>query len=48
MTAKQQAILDIKECLRRESRAFIAFRTELDEPIQALVDNHIKAQERRK
>ena len=48
MTAKQQAILDIKECLRRESRAFIAFRTELDEPIQALVDNHIKEQERRK
>lgn len=48
MTAKQQAILDIKECLRRESRAFIAFRTELDGPIQALVDNHIKEQERRK
>lgn len=48
MTAKQQAILDIKESLRRESRAFIAFRTELDKPIQALVDNHIKEQERRK
>lgn len=48
MTAKQQAILDIKESLRKESRAFIAFRAELDEPIQALVEEQLKEQERRK
>lgn len=45
MTAKKQAIKDIKEYLRQESRAFITYRTELDPTMDKLVDDYIKQQE---
>lgn len=45
MTAKQKAIQDIKECLRQESKAFIAFRTELNPIMDELVEQQLKKQE---
>lgn len=45
MTAKQKAIQDIKECLRQESKAFIAFRTELNPIMDELVKQQLKEQE---
>ena len=46
MTAKQKAILDIKQELRDQAKAFIAFRSELNPIMDELVDNQIKQQER--
>ena len=46
MTAKQQAIQDIKMSLRANNKAFIAFRSELNPIMDELVNNQIKQQER--
>lgn len=48
MTAKQQAILDIKEELENTGKAFIAFHKELDAPIQEIVKEQLKAQRKLK
>lgn len=37
MSARQQAIQDIKECLKQESKSFIAFRSELNPIMRKLV-----------
>ena len=44
MSAKQQAIRDIKEFLKKESKCFLAFRTELNPVMAYLVNSQIKAQ----
>ena len=46
MTAKQKAIQDIRECLKENHKAFIAFRSELNPIMDELVDNQIKQQEK--
>lgn len=46
MTAKKQAIKDIKEYLRQENRVFISYRTELDSTMNELVEEYIKQQEK--
>jgi hypothetical protein len=45
MTAKQQAIKDIRKSLKANSKAFIAFRTELNPIMDELVNEQIKQQE---
>ena len=42
--AKQQAILDIKEDLKRNHKCFLAFHSELDPVMESLVNQQIKAQ----
>ena len=44
MSAKQQAILDIKEELVRQSKSFLAFRRELNPIMRKLVHEQIKKQ----
>ena len=44
MTAKQQAIQDIKDSLKKEGKAFIAFRSELNPVMRKLVSNQLKEQ----
>lgn len=39
---KQQAILDIKDELAHENKAFIAFNSKLDEPIEKITEAYIK------
>ena len=46
MTAKQQAILDIKEDLERQNKCFLAFRSELDSVMGKLVREQLHAQYR--
>lgn len=45
MTAKKQAIMDIKDALRQNHKAFIAFRRELNPIMNKLVCNHIRQQQ---
>ena len=44
MTAKQSAIKDIKEDLKKESKSFITYRTELNPVMEKLVKEHIRQQ----
>lgn len=44
MSAKQQAIKDIKDELRQNSQCFIAFRSELNPIMKELVSNYINLQ----
>ena len=44
MSAKQQAIKDIREELSKQSKSFIAYRSELNSVMRKLVSNHLKAQ----
>lgn len=44
MSAKEQAIQDIKDELRRQGKCFIAFHTELNPAIGRLVMQQIKRQ----
>lgn len=44
MTARQQAEKDIRESLSKEGRSFIAFRSELNRPIRAIVNQQLRAQ----
>lgn len=46
MTAKQQALKDIRESLREEGKSFLMYRRELNKPIMALVREHIKEQKK--
>lgn len=45
MTAKEQAVQDIKDELRLSSRSFLAFRKKLDPIMDKLVENYTKMQE---
>ena len=45
MSAKQCAVRDIFTDLAKSGKCFIAFHRELDEAIDELVNNQIKAQE---
>lgn len=44
MSAKQQAIKDIREELSKQSKSFIAYRSELNRVMRELVSNQLKAQ----
>lgn len=44
-TAKRQAIKDIREDLKRQSKTFLAFRKELNPRIDNIVKNYIDRQE---
>ena len=44
MSAKEQAILDIKEDLKKSHKAFLAFHTKLNPIMDKLVRNQITAQ----
>jgi len=44
MTAQQQAVLDIKEDLKRNSRSFIAFNAKLNPIMRRLVREQLKSQ----
>ena len=44
MTAKSQAIKDIKNDLRKQGRCFLAFHKELDAIMASLVNNQISSQ----
>lgn len=45
MTARQQAVLDIKDELRRSNKCFLVFRRRLNPIMKDLVNDYIKAQE---
>lgn len=47
MTAKGQAIQDIKDELKNEDKCFIAFRKNLNPTINAIVAKYIKQQEKK-
>lgn len=42
--AKQQAVKDIKECLKQQNKAFIAFRSELNPIMDSIVDDYSRQQ----
>lgn len=42
--AKQQAIADIKQDLKRNHKSFIAFRTDLNKPINEIVKRQLREQ----
>ena len=46
MTAKEQALKDIKDELKREHKAFIAFKSELNPIMRKLVSEQIKEQKK--
>lgn len=46
-TAKNIALQDIKEELKREHKAFVAFRQDLNEPIQSIVHSYLKEQKQK-
>lgn len=48
MTAKQQALKDIKEYLREEGKTFLMYRKELNKPIMAIVREQLKEQKEKK
>ena len=43
-SAKQQAIKDIKDDLKRNGKCFLAFRTNLDNTMERLVDSQAMLQ----
>lgn len=45
MSVREQAVMDIQEELSRQGKSFLAFHSELDEVMDELVNNQIKAQE---
>lgn len=45
MTVEEQASLDIKDELRKESRCFLTFRKKLNPIMDKLVKNYTKLQE---
>ena len=45
MTIEEQATLDIKDELRKESKCFLAFRKKLNPIMDKLVENYTKLQE---
>lgn len=45
MTVEEQATLDIKDELRKESKCFLAFRKKLNPIMGKLVENYTKLQE---
>ena len=45
MTAKKQAMRDIRNSLKLQGKVFIAFHKELDPVMEKLVTNHIKRQQ---
>ncbi len=47
MTAKGQAIQDIKAELKSEGKCFFAFRRELNPTINKIVGEYLKQQERK-
>lgn len=48
LTAKEQALKDIKAELRTQHKAFIAFKTELNPIIRKIVSEQLKAQKKLK
>lgn len=44
MTAKEQAVIDIKDELRQQCRCFLAFRERLNPVMDRLVDTYTKRQ----
>lgn len=48
LTAKEQALKDIKAELRTQNKAFIAFKTELNPIIRKIVSEQLKAQKKLK
>jgi hypothetical protein len=44
MTAKEQAILDIKEELKEQHKSFLAFHKNLNSIMDKLVENQLKLQ----
>lgn len=44
ITAKEQAVKDIKDDLKKEGRVFMHFRQELNQPIRKLVNEQLKEQ----
>lgn len=44
MTAKEQAILDIKEELKEQHKSFLAFHKNLNSIMDRLVENQIRLQ----
>lgn len=48
LTAKEQALKDIKAELRTQHKAFIAFKTELNPIIKKIVSEQLKAQKKLK
>lgn len=45
MTAREFATQKIMEDLAKEGKCFIAFRSDLDEPIDAIVEDYLIGQE---
>ena len=45
MSAKEVAIKDIRESLKRQGKCFLAFRVDLNPIMKDLVNEYIKAQE---
>lgn len=45
MTAKEQALKDIRESLRGEGKSFLAYSKVLNSVINAITEDYIKAQE---
>lgn len=48
MSAREQAIQDIKDDLKKSNCFFIAFRKELNPVMRALVKEQLKAQKQKK
>lgn len=45
MTAKQKAIMDMKQEFHASGKCFLAFRTELNPIMDKIVNSYIKAQQ---
>lgn len=45
MNAKELAVRDIKEELRKYNKCFLAFHSELNSPIRKIIRSYIKKQE---
>ena len=44
LSAKQQAIIDIKEDLRKQNKCFMSFKKKLNPIMEKIVNNHLKDQ----
>ena len=44
MNAKQQAIKDIKESLKKDGKCFINYRNELNIPIRKIINEQLREQ----
>ena len=45
MNAKELAVKDIKEELKKYNKCFLAFHSELNNPIRKIIKSYIKKQE---